>query len=106
MPLFTELERYLRRRLTLNMALLQLGRESLIVGLMSGTSADGIDAVVVAIAGTGAGLGAKILAHVHTSFAASLRQQILRVSVDGRVNEICELNFLLGEHFARTALKV
>lgn len=79
---------------------------SIIVGLMSGTSADGIDAVVARISGTGVGLRAKILAHVHTRFPPRLREQILRVSLDGKVAEICELNFFLGEHFAIAALAV
>ncbi len=77
---------------------------SIIVGLMSGTSADGVDAVVARIAGTGRGLKATILAHVHQSFGPPLRQQILRVAMEGRVGEICELNFGLGEEFARAAL--
>lgn len=77
---------------------------SIIVGLMSGTSADGVDAVVARIAGTGRGLKATILAHVHQSFGPPLRQQILRVALEGRVGEICELNFGLGEEFARAAL--
>jgi anhydro-N-acetylmuramic acid kinase len=79
-------------------------RASVIVGLMSGTSADGIDAVATRISGTGRELSAKILAHVHTDFSRDLRQRILRVCLDGRVAEICELNFLLGEHFASAAL--
>jgi anhydro-N-acetylmuramic acid kinase len=81
-----------------------LSGTSVIVGLMSGTSADGIDAVVARIAGSGRELNAKVLAHVHRSFGSALRQQILHVCLDGKVAEICELNFLLGEHFSRVAL--
>jgi anhydro-N-acetylmuramic acid kinase len=76
------------------------------VGLMSGTSADGIDAVVARISGTGRGLRAEVRAHAHRNFPASPRQHILHVCLRGTVAEICELNFLLGEHFARTALAV
>ncbi len=76
-----------------------------VVGLMSGTSADGIDAVVARISGGGRGLRAKILAHVHRNFNPALRKQILRLSLEGKIAEICELNFLLGEHFARVALE-
>ncbi len=72
---------------------------------MSGTSADGIDAVVARISGGGRGLRAKILAHVHRNFNPALRKQILRLSLEGKIAEICELNFLLGEHFARVALE-
>src|SRR6266704_1058159 len=76
-----------------------------VVGLMSGTSADGIDAVVARISGGGRGLRAKILAHVHRNFNPALRKQILQLSLEGKIAEICELNFLLGEHFARVALE-
>jgi anhydro-N-acetylmuramic acid kinase len=78
----------------------------LMVGLMSGTSADGIDAVVAEIAGTGQRLSARLVAHVQRPFIKSLRQHILHVCLHGTVSEICELNFLLGEHFARAALAV
>jgi anhydro-N-acetylmuramic acid kinase len=74
------------------------------VGLMSGTSADGIDAVVVHLQGQGRGLRARLQAHVHVAFPAKFRQQVLRACLHGGVAEICELNFALGERFAAAAL--
>jgi anhydro-N-acetylmuramic acid kinase len=71
---------------------------------MSGTSADGIDAVVAEITWTKQTLQARVAAHLHRPFEPALRQQILRVCLHGFVAEICELNFLLGEHFADAAL--
>ena len=71
---------------------------------MSGTSADGIDAVVAEIAGSGRQLRARVRAHVHRPFSPALRQRILHLCLHGTVAEICELNFVLGEHFARAAL--
>ena len=82
------------------------GRSQLIVGLMSGTSADGIEAVVAGISGSGRGLRARVLAHVHRPFSTALRSHILHVCLHGTVAEICRLNFVLGEHFARAALAV
>jgi anhydro-N-acetylmuramic acid kinase len=79
-------------------------KKSIIVGLMSGTSADGIDAVVAEISGTGRSLAARVLRHVHKPFPTALRDRILRAALDGHVAEICDLNFLLGEHFARATL--
>jgi len=78
----------------------------LIVGLMSGTSADGIDAVVAEITGSGRQLRTRVLSHTHHPFPSVLRQHILRVCLHGTVAEICELNFALGEQFARAALAV
>jgi anhydro-N-acetylmuramic acid kinase len=71
---------------------------------MSGTSADGIDAVVAEIGGAGERLRARVAAHVHKPFSAVLRRHILHVCLHGNVAEICELNFLLGEKFADAAL--
>jgi anhydro-N-acetylmuramic acid kinase len=73
---------------------------------MSGTSADGIDAVVASIAGTGRQLRVRLVAHRHQPFSKPLRSRILNTCRHGTVAEICELNFLLGEHFARAALAV
>jgi anhydro-N-acetylmuramic acid kinase len=71
---------------------------------MSGTSADGIDAVVVRISGSGRNLRAQLLAHIHHGFTSACRKRILHACLHGTVHEICELNFLLGEHFADAAL--
>lgn len=68
---------------------------------MSGTSADGIDVVVAELTGSGRDLRAKIRTHVHRSFAPAVRQRILHACLHGTVAELCELNFELGEQFAR-----
>jgi len=73
---------------------------------MSGTSADGIDAVVAEISGAGSRLKARLVAHVVQSFNPALRTRILRASLHGTVAELCELNFELGEEFAKAALSV
>jgi anhydro-N-acetylmuramic acid kinase len=73
---------------------------------MSGTSADGIDSVVAELSGRAGGLKARILAHSHQVFRAELRQRMLRAALHGTVAELCELNFLLGEHLAQGALRV
>jgi anhydro-N-acetylmuramic acid kinase len=71
---------------------------------MSGTSADGIDAVVAEIAQKRRRLQTRVVTHLHRPFKPALRQQILRVCLHGSVAEICELNFFLGERFAQAAL--
>lgn len=73
---------------------------------MSGTSADGIDAVTARLSGHATALCADILSHIHIAFPRSLRSRILSACVSGTVAEICELNFYLGERFADAALKV
>jgi anhydro-N-acetylmuramic acid kinase len=71
---------------------------------MSGTSADGIDAVIAEISGSRRGLRARVVAHTHRLFPRELRREILNVCLHGTVAGICELNFVLGEHFSRAAL--
>lgn len=78
----------------------------LFVGLMSGTSADGIDAVVAEISGISRRLKAVVRAHFYQPFLPALRRRVLAACGHGTVAEICELNFVLGEHFARAALAV
>jgi anhydro-N-acetylmuramic acid kinase len=78
------------------------GRGTLALGIMSGTSADGIDVALVRIAGRNASL---------ENFAAfpfprQVQKAILKLG-EGRpvtTGEISQLNFLLGELFAGAAL--
>ncbi|OGW67970.1 MAG: anhydro-N-acetylmuramic acid kinase [Nitrospirae bacterium RIFCSPLOWO2_02_FULL_62_14] len=77
-----------------------------VVGLMSGTSGDGVDAVLVDIRGTGHELKVKSISFVACPYPANLQQRILAASARGTVSEICHLNVVLGEWFARAALRV
>src|SRR5215212_6001961 len=54
-------------------------RERLIVGAMSGTSADGVDAAVVSVAGRGATMSARLLAHRHRPYPEPLRRSIFSI---------------------------
>lgn len=77
-----------------------------IVGLMSGTSGDGVDAAVVDVSGRGQTLKARALAAQTLAYPRSLQQRIVAASVSGTVGDICHLNALLGEWFANAALHV
>ena len=77
-----------------------------VVGLMSGTSADGVDAALVTIVRQKAGLRVEMIAFHSLSYPPSLQQRILAGSVSGTVADICHLNALLGEWFADAALGV
>src|SRR5689334_4888630 len=48
----------------------------LIVGAMSGTSADGIDVAMVRVTGHGVDMAAKLVAHRHTPYTDELRRLI------------------------------
>ena len=78
----------------------------IVVGLMSGTSGDGVDAALVDISGRGRSLKARTLATESLAYPRTLQVRILTASVSGTVGDICHLNALLGEWFANTALQV
>ncbi len=76
-----------------------------VVGLMSGTSADGIDVAFVRISGRGPSLKARLEKFCTLPYPVEVRRAILRVANANRarvvsVAEISQLNFLLGELFA------
>lgn len=76
----------------------------LIVGLMSGTSYDGIDAALVRINGSGLGAKVKLLYHGNLSYPAAFRNRIAAV-FNGTAPDICRMNFELGEFFAKAVEK-
>jgi anhydro-N-acetylmuramic acid kinase len=78
-----------------------------VLGLMSGTSVDGIDIVAVRIAGGPPNLSMKFEAHHHVRFPEYVRERILHVSEGAAVTaaELSELNFLIGEQLAHAVLE-
>jgi anhydro-N-acetylmuramic acid kinase len=82
------------------------GRAMRVLGMMSGTSADGIDVALARISGAPPAITAKLERHHHVRFPASVREAILRLANGDSTTtaEISQLNFLLGEEFARAAI--
>ncbi len=77
-----------------------------VLGLLSGTSADGIDVALAQIDGAPPRLRARIENFLTLPFPPPVRRAILRAG-EGRpapASEISRLNFLLGELFAEAAL--
>jgi anhydro-N-acetylmuramic acid kinase len=77
-----------------------------VIGLMSGTSADAIDAALCEISGQGrGGLSVKLLGEYSLQLPENLRMRILSACQNGGGTsaDLCELNFLLGEAFAAAA---
>lgn len=77
-----------------------------IIGLMSGTSHDGVDAALVEIHPNVKGTDLKsvppmfhLVKHLHLPYRKSLRDEI-RSAFNGNTGLICKLNFRLGEVFA------
>ena len=75
----------------------------LVVGLMSGTSADGVDAVLTRISGFGLDTGMEQLSFYFQPFDAETRQRILQVCAGdfGGSRELCLLSTHLGKLYAQ-----
>src|SRR5580700_189230 len=78
----------------------------LVLGLMSGTSADAIDVALTKISGAPPNLNGKLLNHNSINFPPALRKEILRVAEQQPISagELSRLNFRLGEVFADAVL--
>ena len=77
-----------------------------VIGLMSGTSGDGVDAALVDIRGKGSSLRVRSLAHLTIPYPPSLSRRLLTVASSGTVAEVCHLNAVVGELFAKAAYRL
>ncbi len=74
------------------------------VGLMSGTSMDGVDAAVCRVAGSGAGARLRVLGFLHRPYPRRLRERLRALAEGGTTaREVCLLNDAVGEAFADAA---
>ncbi len=83
-------------------------KERSIIGLMSGTSMDGVDALFVRFKGSGASTTYEILAHHKEVYPSDLREQLASVAAGTPTSAemLCRLNFAVGEVFAIAANQV
>jgi len=72
-----------------------------VIGLMSGTSSDGVDAALVRIKGTGDRLAIRLIKHRNYPYTAQFRTRLLAEHFDAKA--LCLLNFELGERLADAA---
>jgi anhydro-N-acetylmuramic acid kinase len=79
----------------------------IVVGLISGTSVDAIDVAIVNISHTDDALNLRLLSYVEAEIDEPLRHRIhaLFDPATSRIDELCELNVLLGEAFATAAIR-
>ncbi len=82
--------------------------QRVIIGLMSGTSVDAIDAVIVRIAGHAPGAHIEKIRFESFPFPDDIRRRIntLFDRNKARVDEICHLDFVVGELFAAAAARI
>ena len=74
----------------------------LVVGVMSGTSGDGVDVALARVTDRGGRTSGELLSHATFPLGTAVRKEILRVAEGAAVTagEISQLNFRLGEVFA------
>jgi anhydro-N-acetylmuramic acid kinase len=79
----------------------------LILGMISGTSVDGIDAALVEIHGAPPNLEVQLRAFSCASFTPQQRRQIFELfdPLTAPVDKVCQMNFAIGEWFAAAALQ-
>ena len=79
-----------------------------IVGLMSGTSLDGIDGALVDISEDEGDLKVELVEFISKSYEKDFREKILKCTDDKRssVKDICRLNVEIGEKFANTVFSL
>jgi anhydro-N-acetylmuramic acid kinase len=82
----------------------------IVIGLMSGTSCDGIDVALVEITGRGPRMKARLKNFWSLPYSKAVRRQLLRMANANlrpilSVAEISQTNFLLGELFAKAVTK-
>ncbi len=77
-------------------------KKKTIIGLMSGTSLDGVDAVLIELSGSGTKTKIKQLGFITHPFPRGLKRKLLENSTSnaGNVTNICKLNFLIAYLFA------
>jgi len=92
------------------MTLIELAKKTpkLVVGLMSGTSADGIDAALVRLSDPLNINPIHLLGHVTFPYPLALKEKILQVSSHEMVaaDELCGLNMLLAQEFSQAVFSL
>ena len=79
--------------------------ERLVLGLSSGTSADGVDAALVRIRGNGTSLSLETVLGRTYPYGEVLQKSVTALGTADTA-AVCRLNFVLGEFFADCAKRI
>jgi len=81
-------------------------KDKLVIGLMSGTSKDGIDAALVKLEGSGLNTQMELVKFICVEFEEDVRSRLDNLAKGCTIKEVSDLNFLIGDEFAKAALSV
>ena len=73
-----------------------------VIGLISGTSADGIDAALVELSGAGPSMQVRLLDFRTFAYAPEMRARVVAL-MDARAEELLRVHYAVGEAFAAAA---
>jgi anhydro-N-acetylmuramic acid kinase len=76
-------------------------KDRMIIGVLSGTSVDAVDTVLISVKGCGIDSKLRVLDFRSFPYNRDLKRKILEISDSskGRVDDVCRMNALLGLHF-------
>lgn len=79
-----------------------------IVALHSGTSANGVDAAIIDISGSGESAKAKLIHHITWDYPEEVREKLFEVfnPKTAQIGKVCQANFLLGQLLGEAAHSV
>ncbi len=82
--------------------------EKNVVGLMSGTSMDGIDAALVHVKNCGIDTEIDLINFQTFPYPEKFREELLEIAQprQGSAEKICRMNFIIGEYFADAVLDI
>jgi anhydro-N-acetylmuramic acid kinase len=80
--------------------------ERLVVGLMSGTSKDGVDAALVRLRGHGLNTAIELVKFICVEYERDVRDKLDKLAFECTIKDISDLNFLIGDEFAKASLGV
>ena len=75
------------------------------LGLMSGTSTDGVDCAIVDVLGSEKRPRVKLIEYQTKPYSSAVRQQVLLAASRGNVSQLCHLHVVVGEVFAQAAIR-
>jgi len=78
----------------------------LVVGLISGTSKDGIDAALVKLRGNGLNTDIELVKFICVEYENDIRVKLNKLIEEYSVQDVSDLNFLIGDEFAKAVLEV
>lgn len=77
-------------------------KERTVIGVLSGTSVDAVDVVLLKIKGEGINVKFRVLDYKEYKIPSDIKNYVLKVSNrnTGFVDDVCRLNFLLGKYYS------